>query len=306
MAKPYAAAHFALELDGGEPVGMFKSIEGGSIKMDVMTYQTGGHFDRFRQLGKPKFEDLKLQVGMAMSQTFYDWIDGFFNKKVVRKTGAILTADFHFDVKARREFSEALIREIGFPQLDSASKQAAYMNVTLAVESMAYKPGQGSLARGGDKLGPPIGFDKQKVWLTNNFRLSLTGLDESLRRVSKIDAFTIKQNITEYHSGGFRTPIKGSSQIEYPNIAFYVPEPDIGPIMEHVTKRGLNGEVPNTDRLIGHITIFDTKDQDVFEIALEGVDIFAITPDKGDAGSEEIKQVKVECYVEKMDFAYMG
>src|SRR5678815_1158775 len=43
--KPtYAAAHFALELDGQDSVGMFRSIEGGGIKAEVLTYQHGnGH-----------------------------------------------------------------------------------------------------------------------------------------------------------------------------------------------------------------------------------------------------------------------
>lgn len=303
-SRSYAAAHFALELDGQEPVGMFKSIEGGSIKMDVMTYAGGGQFDKFRQLGKPKFEDLKLQVGMSMSKVFYDWIDGFFNKQVVRKTGAILAADFHYNVRARREFSEALIREIGFPQLDSSSKQPAYMNVTLAVEDLVFKPGSGSIKPAGIRLGAPLGFDKQKLWTTNNFRLTLAGLDSALKRVSKIDAFTVKQNILEYHSGGFRTPLKSSSQVEYPNLTFYVPEVDVAPIMQQVLDRGVKGTV--ADRLVGHLTIFDLDNNDVFDIALDGVEIFSVTPDKGDAGSEETKQVKVECFTEKMTFNYLG
>src|SRR4051812_5097895 len=35
--RSYAAAHFALELNG-ESNGMIKSIEGGGLKVDVMTY----------------------------------------------------------------------------------------------------------------------------------------------------------------------------------------------------------------------------------------------------------------------------
>jgi hypothetical protein len=68
--RAYAAAHFALELDGKDSVGLFRSIEGGGVRADVMTYQNGGTYDRWRQLGKPKFEDIKLQVGMSMSQPF--------------------------------------------------------------------------------------------------------------------------------------------------------------------------------------------------------------------------------------------
>ena len=77
-SRAYAAAHFALELTGMETLGVLRTIEGGGLKADVMTYQNGGIYDRWRQLGKPKFEDIKLQIGMAMSEPFYEWIEQFF------------------------------------------------------------------------------------------------------------------------------------------------------------------------------------------------------------------------------------
>src|ERR1700759_2772976 len=102
--NPYAGAHFALELGKSSDAGLFKSIEGGGVKTDVMTYQQGGIYDRWRQLGKVKFEDIKVQVGMSMSDAFYTWIDDFFAGKPTRKAGAIVAADFFYNVRARREF----------------------------------------------------------------------------------------------------------------------------------------------------------------------------------------------------------
>jgi phage tail-like protein len=280
--RTYAAAHFALELDQKDEVGLFKSIEGGSIKTDVMTYQNGTGFDRWRQLGKPKFEDLKLQVGMSMSRPFYTWISDFLEKKIVRKTGAIVAADFYYKERARREFSEALIKEIVFPKLDGTDKSAVYMNVTLSVEDLKFLPGTQK------KLNAPPGFDKQKVWTANNFRFSLDGFGEQCKRVSKIESFTIKQNITEYHSGNFRAPIKCSTQVEFPNLTFFVPEAD--------------GEVPG--RLNGELVVFDNEKKTLFTMKIQGADILSITPDKQDAGSEDIKQVKIEIYTELMTFQY--
>ena len=54
------------------------------------------------------------------------------------------------------------------------------------------------------------------------------------------------------------------------------------------------------------ITTFDQEGVDLFELSFEGADIFNVQPDKLDAGSEEIKQVKVEIYTEKMAFKYLG
>src|SRR5690349_487428 len=96
--RTYAAAHFALELDGKEGVGLFRSIEGGGVRADVMTYPMAGGrvYERWRQVGKPKFEDIKLQVGMAMGEPFYEWIHQFFHGKQDRKTGSIVAADFYY------------------------------------------------------------------------------------------------------------------------------------------------------------------------------------------------------------------
>ena len=38
--RAYAAAHFALELDNKKDVGLFRSIEGGGVKADVMENKT--------------------------------------------------------------------------------------------------------------------------------------------------------------------------------------------------------------------------------------------------------------------------
>ncbi len=296
--RAYAAAHFALELDGKEEIGLFKSIEGGSIKTDVMTYQNGTNFDRWRQLGKPKFEDIKIQVGMSMSKPFYSWLDDFFQRQGSRKTGAIVAADFYYVERARREFSQALIKELTFPKLDGQDKNPVYMNVSIAVEDMVFKKG------GGKELQKPTGFEKQKQWTANNFRFRLDGFEDQCKRVSKVDSFTVKQNIIEYHTGGFRAPIKCSSQVEYPSITFYVPEADSQKFVDHFKKRGVDGEVPG--RLTGSITTFDSGGKDLFEISFEGADISNVQPDKLDAGSDNIKQVKIDIYIEKMSFKYLG
>src|ERR1041385_4317039 len=125
----YSAAHFALELDDMPDLGVFRSIEGGGIKADVMTYQNGGTYDRWRQLGKPKFEDIKLAVGMAMSEDFYQWIASFFEGKAVRKNGSIIAADFYYKERARRKFTDAMICELVFPKLDATDKGTTHMNV---------------------------------------------------------------------------------------------------------------------------------------------------------------------------------
>jgi phage tail-like protein len=294
--RAYAAAHFALELHGIDKLGMFRSIEGGGIKADVMTYQNGGTYDRWRQLGKPKFEDIKLQVGMAMSEPFYKWIEEFFSGKASRKNGAIIAADFYYKERARREFSDAMIKELTFPKLDGTDKNTAYMNVALSVEDIVFKKGEA-----GKALTQNAGGDEQKAWKACNFQFSIDGLD-CCTRVTKVDSFTVKQNILEYASGGRRSVSKTPSAIDFPQLSFYLPESDAQPLFDHFKKRGVDGEVPG--RLHGQIETYDNERATAFTLQFMNADILNVQPDKSDATSEEIKQVKVDLYVESMKFQY--
>ncbi|HLL23325.1 MAG TPA: phage tail protein [Kofleriaceae bacterium] len=295
----YAAAHFALELDGKQEVGLFRSVEGGSIKTDVMTYQNGANYDRWRQLGKPKFEDVKVSVGMSMSEPFYKWIEEFFTGKGTRKTGAIVAADYNYTSRARREFSGALIKELSFPKLDATDKSPAYMNIAFAVEDIKFKPGDGKTLQFIDEP------EKQKAWTACNFRLKLdTFASDTLLRVTKIDSFTIKQNIIEHHMGGFRAPIKCPSQIDYPSLTFYIPEIDAQPFLERFHAHGVMGAKPGG--LTGAIECFDNdKSKNVLlTVSFSGAEISNVQPEKSDSNSEDVKLVKVEVFTESMSFTY--
>ncbi len=296
--RSYAAAHFGLELGaaGSQDVGLFRSIEGGGIRSDVMMYQKGGDYDRWRQLGKPKFEDIKLQVGMSMSYPFYDWIKNFFIGQCDRKDGSIIAADFYYNERARRNFTEAMIKELTFPKLDGQDKNPAYMTVGMSVEDIVFQKGSGA------KLPAVTGFNAQKLWTACNFSFSVDGFEAACKRVSKIDSFTVKQNVIEHHVGGRRGAIKTPSQIDFPNIVFYLPEADAQPFFDEFMQRGVQGN-PAPGRN-GTLVTYDNSRNPLFTLEFFGANICNVQPDKSDSSTEEIKQVKVELYTERMSFQY--
>src|SRR4029078_8623029 len=95
----------------------------------------------------------------------YQWLHDFFLGKATRKNGAIVAADFHFKERARRTFSNALIRELTFPKLEGKDTHAAYMSVALAIEDLAYEQG------GGQVISYAGNIDYQRLWTANHFRL---------------------------------------------------------------------------------------------------------------------------------------
>ncbi len=296
--RAYSAAHFALELDGKKDVGLFKSIEGGGVKTELVKYQNGGEFGTFFRLGKPKYEDFKIQVGMAMSKPFYEWIKAFFSGEPVRKTGAVVAADFYYNERARREFDQAMITELGFPKLDGTDKGACHMTVTISPETVVYKPGSNA------KLQQLSGFNRQKLWAACNFAFVLDGFEDACKRVTKVDAFSIKQKPIEYHQGDLRHATKTPGRLEYPNLTFYVPEADGKPFFDHHGKHTIAGTVQADTRLHGTIFTHDNEGAPLFNVQFWGAEIFNVTHDKSDASSEEIKLVKIELCVEKMEFTY--
>lgn len=295
--RAYSAAHFLLELDGSHIAGFFRSAEGGGVKSDIMTYEMGPIMDQWRQMGKPKYEDLKIQVGMSMSDQFYAWISSFFAGRVERRNGAVLAADFHYNERARREMFDMLISEVSIPKFDASDRAPCYMGVHLVPERVRFEPGRGI------PIAPQVQM-RQKLWTPNRFIFSIDGFEQATRRVTKIDGFSIKQEVMEYRSGRMRDPMRIPGRIEFPNLTFYLPESDAQPIIDHFTRRVIEGQPPPATRLSGSITALDSDSAPLCTISLYGIDIASIGPDKSDSTSQEIKQVRVDITVERMEFAY--
>jgi phage tail-like protein len=297
--RSYAAAHFALELDGlTDQQSTIRSIEGGGVKLDVMTYQQGGIYDRWRQLGKPKYDDIKIQIAATTSAPMYTWIEKFFTGTPDRRNGAIVAGDFYYKERARREFSAGLITELSFPKLDATDKSAAYFGLTVAVEDIQYKPGSGSALT--------VSLPRtQNLWTCCNFHLELDGFNTDT--VTKIDGFTIKHNVVEYHSGGQLSPTKTPSAVEFPNLSFYVPESVSQPFADYITNKNQLATFNQVRHspINGRLVALDNQGRELFYITITGCDLFAITPDSSNASSEEIKQVKLDLYTENMSFTYL-
>jgi T4-like virus tail tube protein gp19 len=296
--RAYSAAHFVLELDQTEIAGFFRSVEGGGIKADVLTFNMGSNADGWRQLSKPKYDDIKIQVGMSMSQTFYQWIESFFAGKVLRKSGAILAGDFHYLERARREMFDVLISEVSIPKFDAADRAPCYMGVTLVPERVRFAPGSQR------DLSPHVSASQQKLWTPNHFEFAISGFEQATRRTTKIEGFTIKQQIMEYRSGNQIDSVRVPGRITFPNLTFFIPEADAKPLVDHFTKRVINGAPPSSTRLDGAITATDSDNAPLCTVSLFGIDIAAVGPDKSDSTSQEIKQVKVDITVERMSFQY--
>ena len=275
-----AAGGFAFILDGSKTAGYLKSFSGGSVSADVIEEAPGPDGFAKKRIGAPRYQDFTVQVDTSMTGDLYDWINASLVSKSQRKSGAVVAHDFNYEARSRREFFSALITEVGFPACDAAAKDAAFLTVKFAPEYTRYTKASGKIATTASGI--------QKAWLPSNFRFAIDGLD--CTRVSKINAFTIKQTIAERMPG----------RIEFPNLTVWLPEASAATWLAWHEEFVIGGMNSDDREKSGRLELLapDLKET-LLTIEFQNVGIFNITL-PGTAAGDQIPMVSVDLYCERM------
>jgi phage tail-like protein len=277
--RGYAAGKYALELDG-IMAGWLYSVEGGHATSDVVNEKIGPNNLRKKPIGNVKYEDITLACGTGMSKAFYEWIKAAIGHQSLRKNGAIVTSDYNYKEISRIEWNDALITEVGFPSLDAASKDAAKMTIKFRPEftRMTAKPG-GQVA--GAITAPKV----QKKWLPSNFRLQIANLD--CTKVNKIEAITVRQT--------------GAA----PNLVITLAEASATGFFNWQKESVMSGKNSKANAKTGQLDYL-TEDlrEPLFTLHFQNLGLFKLTPEKVEAGGENIRRVNAEMYCESIQFTY--
>ena len=297
--RAYTAGKYALEV-GGIAAGWIQKFSGGSATAEVVTEKLGiDHLAR-KHLAGVKYEDIVLEVGTGMSKGFYEWIKAAWDGKTVRKDGAVIVADHDFKEQSRKTFYHALITETMLPALDAASKDAAKMTVKLTPESVRTTTGSGkqTSTSGGNAQA-------QKKWLPSNFKLDIPGLD--CTRVNKIGELVVKQKVVENPVGELRDYEKEPAHAEFGNVVVTMAESYADTWYKWFEEFVVKGNCGQDQEKNGSLTYLtpDLKTE-LFRVTFSNLGIFKLNEEHAEAGSEGIRRVKAELYVEKMDLQYGG
>jgi hypothetical protein len=281
---------FALTLSGTS-AGFLKAIDGGDAYAEVVTIQQGSGGFPTKQITNVKFDDFAVQLGFGMNNAVYDWISASWKMNYIRKQGSITTADFNYQAKSERQFRDALITETTFPTLDAASKDAGYLTLQFAIEESTDHAASGAFSA-------PV--SKQKAWLTSNFKLEIDGIDAT--KVSKIDAFSVKQQIIDSAIGDHRIGGREPGKLEFPNLKITIAQSSIATWaawFDDFVIKGNNGADKEKNGRIVFLSP-DLKNE-LGEIKLIHVGIFRFDPDADDQSSaDKIARFTAELYVEQM------
>ena len=294
IQRSYVSGHFGLELDNAQ-AGFLKTVDGGGATADVITEQPSST-ERFshKHLGNVKYEEFSMQIGFSMTKAVYDWIAASWTSSYTRKSGAVVAADFKSDIKSKRQFSDALITEVGIPACDGSSKEAGYLRLNFAPETTSDVKASGTFAVG----------KQQKLWLTSNFKLEIDGLD--CTRVNKVDAFTVKQALVTNVIGEDRDYGREPSNVEFPNLAITFGEISAQSWVDWHNSFVIQGNSGAEQEKNGRLLFLSSNLQEqILEIKFFGLGIFKLDAEAGEPNADAPARMTAELYCERMEFKYM-
>lgn len=222
-----------------------------------------------------------------MGVTLYRWMADMLAGSQTARSGAIVFLNYSGSAQSRLEFTNGLITEITFPELDGASKEHARFELTLRCETTRM-----SKASAGAK-GPSASAKKQAKWSRQDFRPSLDDLPTN--NVMKIDAITVKQAVTGELDSLTLPPV------DIPNVVLTVRETDAKEFSDWFEDFIMKG---NSKERGGTIEFLEpTLEAALFSLTLPNVGIIRIQRERREQGAEVTPRVRVAAYCEAMAFS---
>lgn len=299
IASPSTAGHFHLVIDGSPTTAYLKSIEGGYARAGVITESIGPQNLRIKHVSTVEVEPMSISFGLAGSNDILQWIQASWRKTWNRRNGSVTHANFDLKSIFQHDFYDALIEETTFPTFDGASKEPAYLKVKIQPQVALTKQGDGKVLQATDQ--EKNAYARQKLLLCSGFRLEIDGFDK-IKYANKIDSFTIKQGIKKFHTGRDRFPEIEPTKIEFPNITGTIAFDYADELFRWYHEYLVQGKRDPAAQKTGYLAFLaPDKTTVLFRINMYEIGISHLEIVPSSANAEEIKRVKFELFVGKMD-----
>lgn len=298
--RSYTSGHFELLIDGHASTAYLKSIDGGFAKAQLVDEPVGPANQRIKHTSVVEIEPFSIDFGLSGANEILKWIQSSWRKNYGRRNGSVSHANFDLKKTFEHEFREALITETSFPALDGAAKEAAFMKIKVQPEYVRAKKLSGNeMAKG--NMGK-----KQKMWTASGFRLNIDGIDE-VRYTNKIEAFTIKQGIKKLYTGQERFPQIEPTKIEFPNIVGTIALEYADKLLKWHEQYVMKGQSDPKAQKTGAIEFLDPqRAKTLFSINMYEIGLASLQVLPSQANQDQIKRVKFELYVGRMDLDGKG
>jgi hypothetical protein len=291
----FYSGQFALEI-GGQNAGFLLSVEGGEAVGEVVVTRQGVDPIARKHIGAVRYEDVTIRADLSLSPLFFTWLGDTLQLKNQFRNVSVVTLEADGKVRERVEYDNALIKEITFAALDGTSKESWSMEVTFSPEITRTKAGDGS------KYKLPARSAKKKA-LASNFRLTIDGLDCS--RVTKVDAFTIEQTISQTGPGRGAARLPG--QVEISNLVVTLAEISARSFSDWHTSFVINGNNAAGAEKKGTLSLLSPDLRTALaEINFTNLGISRLSHGKREAGSTQLQTMRAELYAEQIELVVKG
>jgi hypothetical protein len=288
--RSYAAGNFSLLLDGARQ-GNVQGFGGGSAYADVLAQPAGASYYRRKSLGPLKYEAIDLQVGLGLEPAVYGLISETWTGGHRSVDGAVQGFDVNGVAISERQFFNALLVETTVPTLDAGSKEAGYLNLTLAPEFTRDVVPSGK---------SPMAARLQKPWQLSNFRLAIDGLDAT--KVSRIESFSVGQNVVSDALGAQREYQHEPTSMEIPNLVVTFSQASAPSWQAWFNDFVIGGHSQQDKARSGTLALLGSDLKELVRIKLFGVGICKLGPARLTANSAQIARMTAELYCERMEF----
>jgi len=301
--RGYGAGKYGVEFQHTF-AGWVKEVEGGAYTAEIVNEKMGGDPLARKHLGPLKYEEITVKCGAGMSQGLYEWIQSGFNQQSNargREGGAVIYADYDDCEISRLNWTDAMLSEFTMPALDASSKDPCLMTIKFQPETTDRTFGAGG------RVTQPVDAAKQKRWLPSNFKIEIPGLEEACKWVNKVEALTIKQKVVENAVGEKRDYERIAVSVEVPNLVLTLSESHAKQFYDWYRDFVKMGNCSQENEKHGTLTYLppNLSEKDyLFKLDFFNLGIFKMSLDKGEAGAEGVRRVKVEMYCEELKFNF--
>jgi hypothetical protein len=293
--QPYTGARLALQFDG-QFAGWLKSASGGHALGDVVTEGATVNGIQRKHIASLKYEDIVLTCGTGMSPSLYDWIKGSFDRQLIPKSGSIVTCNFNGQAQYQHNWYKSIISEIGFPACDVTSRAPSGLMLNCTPEYTSL-----TKANGAALPGAPTAPARNQLWLSDNFRLRITGLDCS--GVTKIEAITYKSAPNQNAVGTMRMPIGTPSVMQVPSLVVTLPEAQAAGFFHWFQASVVQGNAASDPGRTGLLEYLVTgTGGSLFSLEFLGLALQKLMPITASAG--QLPSVKAVMYCKGLRFGY--
>jgi len=289
--RAFAAGRFSFQLDGLD-CGFVQAVSGGAVTADVVTAPAQASGFAEKHLGPVRYEEIALQLDLSCDARVYDWIAASLTRKFLRKDGSIVATDAAGKAVSEQAFTHGLVTEVTVPALDGASKEACYLTLKVAPETTQLKKGSGKVK--------PIAVKKKQQWLASNFKLEIDGLET--KRVSRVDALTVKISAARDAAGELRRPAREPTSVEFPNLRVAFAQADAKTWSSWFDDFVVKGNNDSSKERGGKLTFLaaDGKTR-LGALAFFNLGIFRLAPEPRPAGAETVARLVADLYCERME-----